>query len=131
MTLKQYTETYSQILPIRVSHDPYSYLSIKNLFLFNFFADFTARKLVLIHKNGKPSVQMLIIQTLFTFMQNPRIRSAEQIHGIKSRFYIARSFVFYFEISKALFKYFKQLICNEIKNSPSISTIAVFNLIYS
>ena len=46
--------TYSQVLSIRVSHDPYCYLSIKKLFWFNFFTDFTDRKLVLIHKNGKP-----------------------------------------------------------------------------
>ena len=47
---------------------------------------------------------MLMRQTLFTFTQVPRIGSVERIHGISSRFYIVRCFIFYFDISKALFK---------------------------
>ena len=54
---------------------------------------------------------MLMMRSLFTFPQLPRIRSAEQIHGISRNFHIVK-FIFYFEISKALFIYFKYLIWN-------------------
>ena len=99
-----------QALSVLVSHDSYCYLSIKKLFWFNFLIDFTDMKLVLTRKNSKPSFHMLMIQS-FTFLQVPRICSAEQIRGISGNFHIVK-FTFYFEISKALFIYFKYLIWN-------------------
>ena len=39
------------------------YLSSKKLFWFIFFANFTDLKLVLTHKNGKPSFRMLMIRS--------------------------------------------------------------------